>query len=127
MSTQTDINISAYYSEWHSGSPLLVQGRSSDFATREEAELFASSFPKSLRLSVNSCDYSDERGRTWHVSFISRLLANGINGGRNETGVARYWRLTKLLADRSTAVVWRVDASNAYATQHDFERAIMGV
>lgn len=67
--------------------------------TIEAAQALAAQFPKGAKVSANPHGCSQADGTvTGLVNFRVTLQADGVNGGKNETGVKRYRAFRKGLA-----------------------------
>lgn len=91
--------------------------------TPDEAAEWVAQFPKSLRIRLTTltrpADGSYRNGSEVvpAAAIHASLLADGVNGGRNETGIAR---ARKALADPRLAAEWTANCVNSYATAADF-------
>ena len=98
-----------------------------ELATEADAVAFVAQFPKSLGLRATTLTRY-EGGRsivTGYVTFQAKLLADGTNGGRNESGVRRYRSLRKHAQRLGVAVEWKASRSvNVYQTEEEFEAAL---
>lgn len=92
--------------------------------TKELAAEIAAQFPKSVNVRGQGMNWGLAGITTGWVSFRATLAANGVNGGRNETGIRRYHNLIKHLARLGHAVEYEVNASNSYPSREAFETAI---
>jgi hypothetical protein len=91
-------------------------------------------FPKSAKvrlgdLSTFDYDIYEATGKyvNIHLPYASTravLHANGVNGGKNETGIRRYRTVVASAEKAGIEIVWRDDASNAYPTREAFEKAV---
>lgn len=111
----------------HRETPQHVEISSTRFGTKEEAEAFAANFPKSTRLVVRMCTHY-EGGRvtrtTWGFDATVKLLANGVNGGRNEAGIKRIRTLLKNAEAKGVNVEWGMGYGNSMA-EADFRRLVL--
>ena len=73
------------------GADLLLQ------ADVEGARTLAAQFPKSTKVRALSLTHSSTSGRPvdGFLKFSAQLAADGVNGGRNETGIRRFKSLLK--------------------------------
>ncbi len=88
------------------------------YRTREEAEAVIAGLPKWVNVkvcSISGMDHGyqpdgsyDNGWRGWFLAFHADLVADGVNGGVNETGLKRLARLTASgifrVVDERTAV-----------------------
>lgn len=94
------------------------------FSTREAAEEFAATFPKSAKFQVQRLDGPDSATR-YIVESKAILAADGVNGGRNETGIKRYNSILRNAAKLNVPVEFSAgNAVNAYLSLEDLEAAI---
>lgn len=63
------------------------------FKTFEEAEAFVTKFPKSCGLKATTIGGCDQ-GNGW-VRCEIRFAKDGVNGGKNETGIKRFKSIVK--------------------------------
>ena len=79
--------------------------------------------PASLGLVATSLSSA---GLMWSlVRFQANLWPNGINGGRNETGIRRHKTLVKRLEAAGVPTVWKgAKYANACPTREQFEKLI---
>lgn len=89
--------------------------------TPEEACELAASFPKSIK--VCGCALDTPTLRKGYVSCVIRLQADRLNKGYNETGVRRYRRLRKILAERGYRVEWAMPYRNCI-TEEELEEEL---
>jgi hypothetical protein len=94
--------------------------------TPEQAREVAAQFPKSYKVrggAISGIDngVSYTRG---HVGWSRKLLADGVNGGVNEAGIAAYHRMVKMLDKLGYAVEWAAPYANSYRTREQFETHI---
>lgn len=88
------------------------------------AEIVAQ-FPKSVGLVATTCTRHEGTAEVCgYVSMSAKLATDGVNGGKNETGIKRYRSLRKHLARLGHTVEYRADASNSYRTLEAFEAAL---
>lgn len=112
------------------GRPILVEVtlHSAPRPTREAALAEASAilagfgFPKSVGLRA-SIMYA-QRGVVPTVGMTAYLIADGVNGGRNETGIARYRRFVAYAERHGIPFVYRAGYGNSYPTREAFEAAL---
>lgn len=84
-----------------------------EFATKAEAEAFAATFPKALRVRVHSMTYGNGQPTTWTAGIADVVLsANAVNGGENEAGVKRVRRFVKGCRAAGFEPVRRVNFTN---------------
>lgn len=92
------------------------------FETQEEAEAFVARFPKYAKVKVVFLSsYSgslDEGNSQRHVHYTGRaqgtLKADGVNKGRNETGIKRLRAIQKVMG---TDLVYRMPYGNSYTPE----------
>jgi hypothetical protein len=86
------------------------------------ARELAAKFPKStkVRQTILSNSNKDERWEDGVVSFRANLLADGVNGGCNETGIRRYRAFRKAAAKLGLRVQFVADAAYQ-ATEAELE------
>lgn len=95
------------------------------YATRDEAQAAADLFPKTYRVAVTTLSTIHDG-----TMFILRLphgdlVANGVNGGCNETAIARYHRFLRTATKLGVHVEFDGESyGNGYRTQQDFETAM---
>ena len=113
--------------DMHPEAPIRWEFASADFASREDAEALMATMPKALKAWVASC-YHQHGVTTYSVHAKANLAADDVNGGVNETGVRRYWTLTRWAAKTSTPITFDGGYSevvaNAYQDRATFEAAI---
>lgn len=113
--------IEAFYST-QTDEPQHVSLRA-EVETLEKAREIAAQFPQSVKLRPTTLD--KRNGMTvGYLYFNATLLANGVNGGRNEAGIKRYRSLRKAIARLGYATTYATTATNSYTTEADFEAAI---
>jgi hypothetical protein len=117
--TATTFQIHANYD--NSGRPALFVAHR-DFATVEDARRFAADMPKSIRAKVSHLSGCGDSHGT--LSVRANFTADAANRGKNESGVSRYFRLMRWLADNGHTAEWVSVYQNAYETAIDFEQAI---
>jgi hypothetical protein len=66
-------------------------------ADPQAAVEFAATLPKGIKAKASTLTYGDNRKVGW-VSMRAVLEANGVNGGRNETGVKRVQAFRRAMA-----------------------------
>lgn len=116
--------VRGYFSQWDNSQASHVE-ISMFVDTRETAQMFVATLPKSLRVRATTMSLSGSQ-LLGMVSFRVSLNADGVNGGVNETGVKRYRRYLKALADAGVEVKWDNEArcTNSYASPEEFEAAL---
>ncbi len=119
------ISLSAYYdtrTNAASGVSFRIQLSTLD---RTHAESIAALFPKSAKLHVTTLS-GLPGGMVSVVTSDAVLLANGVNGGANETGIKRYRTWLKSAEKAGIPVTWNAQARtvNGYRTREAFESAI---
>lgn len=92
-------------------------------STFEEAQRVAATFPKSVKL-VSTHLSGDPDGQSGYVSFNASFVANGTNGGVNETGLRRYRTFRRFAASLGHEVLWTATFGNA-VTEAEFERIVL--
>ena len=106
--------------------PSFFSVKGLDRATEAEAQADLDGLPKMLKAHVTRCtvpvDGSYANGSTvvWYVTSTNNVLAPRAGNPANETAVKRYRRWVQ--DDRTTFV--EAYATNAYATQEEFEAAL---
>jgi hypothetical protein len=113
------------------GLPFMVEGdlvvglvESHEEARSAGAAWIAShGLPASLGLVATSLSSA---GRMWSfIRFQANLWPNGVNGGRNETGIRRYRGLVRKLETAGVPTTWAgTKYSNACPTRGQFEKLI---
>lgn len=99
-------------------------GASMIVETVEEARALAASFPKSTKVRGGSLSTRTRDGEpvvVGYVKFNANLVANGVNGGVNETGMKRYRSFRKHVAALGHPIEWGTRYSNGIDEQ-TFER-----
>lgn len=96
-----------------------VEIGSDKLATMEDAQREKARFPKSVKARAYPVSGAPE-GMYYRVSMQVQLIANGVNGGRNETGVKRYRTARRVIGD---AAVWTMPYSNS-VTEAEFEAEV---
>ncbi len=98
------------------------------FPNDEAAEAFEALFPKSVKVKRSTFSQSvRENGQyvgttiTPTRSVYANLAADGVNGGRNETGIRRVRRALKVLADNGIDFIWATPYSSNFPTFEAFE------
>ena len=99
---------------------------------REDAVAFAASLPKAAGFRGTTLGtYDGTPGhadyRCFTVGYVNchgQLLANGNNGGINETGLRRFRAAMRAVEAAGISVVWTAGCSNSYKTLADFLAAI---
>jgi hypothetical protein len=91
------------------------------FETREDAEAFVALLPKTCKATAGTITGRDYKAG--YVQFNARLLPDGVNGGRNEAGIARYRKLRAACEKLGVAVEWRMPFRNAI-TEAELEELI---
>lgn len=80
--------------------------------TEEEAQVLVRQFSKAAK--VRATQFLAGHGRVYgYVMFDARLMADGVNGGRNETGIRRYRSVRKTLAILDAKVEWTMNYTNS--------------
>lgn len=103
------------------GFEFLIRMDTFDEAAATE---IASRFPKSARLRVTTLSFSDGRPKVSYIIGRGNLVANGANGGINETGAKRYHTLIRAAAKAGVSIRWEARWGNSYPSAHAFETAI---
>lgn len=120
----TTIQIRAYFDSRRGESvPQDVKIRA-EFATLADADAALALFPKSCR--AFTCAGRRTDGEKYAIiAMEARLVANGSNGGKNETGIKRYRAFVAKAVKLGFAVEFIYGrAQNAYPTVESFESAI---
>lgn len=94
-----------------------------DFPSVAEAEAFAKRLPKSWRVRGGGCSYVTDEGQMaikGIVIFRADLLADGVNKGKNETGIGR---ARKFLA----AIEWKTVSRYTNAATDEQIREALGI
>lgn len=119
--TAATITVAGYHEYWAAqrgeivAQHVTIEAR--DLTDLAEAEALVSYFPKSAKLRPSTCTVITEAGQpnlelgSAHVSI--KLLADGANGGRNETGIKRLHAILKAADRAGIAVEYRATAGNA--------------
>lgn len=81
------------------------------FATREDAEAFVALLPKSCKVRASTITGRDYQAGL--VKFNAMLAADGVNGGRNETGIKRYRALAAACERIGCPIIWTMPFSNS--------------
>ena len=81
----------------------------------ETAKEIAALFPKMVGLTATTLSGSRE-GNTGYLHFSVKLAKDGVNGGKNETGIKRLQRLLAVAAKNGLAVEYVANFSNSYPT-----------
>jgi hypothetical protein len=118
------IQIRAYFDNRKGESvPQDVKIRA-EFATLADADAALALFPKSCR--AFTCRGRRADGEKYAIiAMEARLVANGSNGGKNETGIKRYRAFIAKAAKLGFAIAFIADrAVNAYQTAEAFESVI---
>jgi hypothetical protein len=95
-------------------------------STVEAAREIAALFPKSMKVRATTLTSyaTGEAVVTGIICFRAGLRSDGVNGGRNETGIKRYRSLVAKLAKHGFSTEYVAQWSNAYPTLEAFEAAI---
>ncbi len=125
---QNIFQVSACYQPaWRGGSEDVPQHVEINLYTEtmEQAEEIVSRFPKSakLRTGVLHNGYYGKPNSAYVTSRI-QLLSDGVNGGRNETGIKRLASFFKKAEKLGLPVEWISPYKNSYETREAFERAL---
>jgi hypothetical protein len=99
------------------------------FETPAQGREFVARLPKSIKAKAPSLSSWDrETGETLLLGFVTIdawLTSNGVNKGRNETGIRRYHAAVKALTKLGATIVYRNKVyTNSYPTREQFEAAI---
>lgn len=96
------------------------------FDTEAEAEAFAAQFPKSHKFRAGEVTNWRDRSSTGVARSSTKLAADDINGGANETGIKRYRSILRKAEQLGVAVEYNDPGtvSNVYRTRDDFHAAI---
>ena len=110
------------------GLPYMVEGDLVVGLVRshEEAQSVGAAWIASHGLFGLVATSLSSAGLMWSfVHFRANLWPNGVNGGRNETGIRRYKNLVKKLEVAGVPLAWAGDKySNACPTREQFEKLI---
>jgi hypothetical protein len=85
------------------------------FLTEEAAQEYLARFPKSAGLHVSTTSFGASQ-KVWHVKGQARLLADGVNGGRNETGIKRFQRVLATAAKQDLPIRYETPFANSVPT-----------
>jgi hypothetical protein len=94
-----------------------------------ERDAILALFPKSARLHATSLSRmgTDENGGSRTLGYISstiKLATDGVNGGRNETGIKRLHSILRAAEKAGLVVEYSAAAGNAYDSLSDLLAAI---
>jgi hypothetical protein len=93
----------------------------------ERAEAIAALFPKSVKVHVSKM-HEYKSGTQSTVSYLrisASLGSDGVNGGRNETGIKRYRAMMKAAERAGIVIEWTAQTLDVtFATREEFEAAI---
>lgn len=93
-----------------------------ELPTLEDAQAFVAKFPKSY--GMHATTLVSNGMRKGYVTFRAALLKNGVNGGKNETGIGRYRKVMKALDTMGVRIGWVHPYSNSYMTRETFEATL---
>jgi hypothetical protein len=115
MTTTQNLNMTLTINNYSTSNPVpYAYDARAEFATREEAEQFASQLPKKIKSHVGNG--SRGGGKTYSIVEVVGKLMSTKNNERNDAGIARLNALLKVVS---------VDfKSNDYATLEDALTAI---
>lgn len=102
--------------------PTYFQICTADRWTREEVEADIASAPKGCRFHVVSC--SGSKGHTFYAITSGKLLADGANGGKNETGVKRIATCLRWAGQHATVTERTQRVRNSYKSLDEIRAAL---
>jgi hypothetical protein len=82
------------------------------FFTEEAAQAYLARFPKAAGLYVSHTSFGNGQ-RAFHVAGRVKLLSDGVNGGRNETGIKRFQRVLATAAKQDLPIRYATPFSNS--------------
>jgi hypothetical protein len=89
----------------------------------EEAERIAALFPKMIGLRAQTLRLQGGE-MVGYLSMNVKLAVDGVNGGRNETGIKRLARLLAVAEKNGIAVEYAPTCSNSFPTMDEALAAI---
>jgi hypothetical protein len=93
------------------------------------AQAIVAQFPKSAGIWATECrEYLATGTKVWgYVSGRAALAKDGVNGGKNETGIKRYRSLAKAADKLGYTLDFAIQGSriaNGYTSREEFEAAL---